>query len=67
MTSAPIMCAPSNSPVLASNTVFTKPSTSPSAIALPLPMKGNLPTLTSWPASLALASVRPTLATCGWQ
>ena len=23
-------------------------------------MKGNLPTLTSWPASLALASVRPT-------
>ena len=41
------MWAPRSSPVLASNTVFTKPSGSPSAIALPLPMKGNLPTLIS--------------------
>ena len=31
-----------------------KPSASPSAIALPLPMKGNLPTLTLWPAFLRL-------------
>ena len=35
------------------------------AIALPLPMKGNLPTLTVLPAALAAASVRPTEATCG--
>ena len=53
VTSAPIMCAPSSSPVLASNTVLTRPSGSPSAIALPLPMKGNRPTLTSRPAALA--------------
>ena len=38
--SAPIMCAPNSSPVFASKTVFTKPSTSPSAIALPFPIAG---------------------------
>lgn len=27
----------------------------------------ELATLTSWPASLAFRSVRPMLATCGWQ
>ena len=46
MTSAPTICAPSSSPVSASNTVLTIPSGSPSAIALPLPIKGKCPTLT---------------------
>jgi hypothetical protein len=46
--------------LLASKTVLIMPSGSPSAMALPLPMKGKRPTLTSCPASLALASVRPT-------
>ena len=34
--SAPMMCAPSSAPVLASKMVLTRPSVSPSAIALPL-------------------------------
>jgi len=29
--------------------------------------EGNLPTLTAKPLALAAASVRPMLATCGWQ
>ena len=40
---------------------------SPSAIALPLPINGKCPILTSWPACPRLASVSPTLATCGRQ
>ena len=35
--------------------------------ALPLARKGNLPTLNLRPFSFAARSVRPTLATCGWQ
>ena len=62
-----IDCAPISWPVLASKIVFTNPSGSPSAMALPLPTKGNRPSLISRPASLALASVSPTLATCGSQ
>ena len=46
VTYAPTIWAPRSSPVLASNTVFTMPSGSPRAMALPLPMKGKRPTLT---------------------
>jgi GAF domain-containing protein len=40
---------------------------SPSATALPLAVNGNLPTITSRPLSLALASLRPIEATWGRQ
>ncbi len=45
--------------------VFTKPSGSPAATALPMAWKGNFPTLYSTPASLRARSVLPTEATCG--
>ena len=54
VTSAPTMWAPSSAPVLASKIVLTRPSGSPSAIALPLPMNGKRPTLTSMPGLLRL-------------
>ena len=44
-----------------SATILTKPSWRPTMEALLLPTKGNLPTLTLNPCSLACASVRPTL------
>ena len=47
--------------------VFTNPSGSPSAIALPFPRKGNRPTLIERPSSFARASVIPMLAICGRQ
>ena len=53
----PMMWAPRTSPYLASTTTFTKPVWSPMAAALPDAAKGNLPTSTSKPASLAFASV----------
>ena len=65
VTSPPIMWAPISAPVVASNTVLTKPSVSPAAIALPLARNGKRPTLTSRPLALACASVRPTEAICG--
>ena len=61
------MCTPRISPVALSATTFTKPSVSPSATALPLAVNGNLPTITSRPFSLALASLTPIDATCGRQ
>ena len=62
------MCAPSSSPVLASNMVFTSPSGSPSAIALPLADEGEAADLDLVALAFARASsVRPTLATCGRQ
>ena len=42
-----LLGAPNSSPVFASNTVFTRPSGSPKAMALPFPMKGKRPTRTS--------------------
>ncbi|MNL63316.1 hypothetical protein D3C87_1874450 [compost metagenome] len=65
VTSGPTMWAPSTSPYLASTTTLTKPSASPSACALPLGAKGNLPIFTSKPRFLASASVRPIEATWG--
>ena len=65
--SAPMMCAPRISPVFLSAITLTKPSVSAIATALPLAVNGNLPTATSRPPSLALASVRPIDATCGRQ
>ena len=44
---------------------FTKPSWLSTMVALELPAKGNLPILTSWPFSLACASVRPAEPICG--
>ena len=41
VTSAPTIWAPSSLPVLASKIVLTRPSGSPSAIALPLPTNGK--------------------------
>ena len=61
----PIMCPPNNSPYFASNTSLTNPSLWPEALALPDAENGNLPTLISCPASLACASVMPTLAPRG--
>ena len=46
--------------------VFTKPSVSPEAMALPFTVKGKRPILTSSFASRAPCSVTPTEATCGW-
>ena len=47
-------------------TTFTRPSTSPMIMALPLPANRWLLTTTSWPASMAAASVSPAKATSGW-
>ena len=44
---------------------LTNPSFEPLALALPLALNGNLPTLISYPAPLALASVYPTDAISG--
>lgn len=63
----PIMWVPSHSPYFASKTTFTNPSVAPAALAFPDALKGNLPTLTSYPASLAVASVNPTEAISGVQ
>ena len=46
------MCAPKSWPVLASKMVLTRPWSSPSAIALPLPTNGKRPTRTSRPCCL---------------
>ena len=62
-----MMCAPRISPCGSPTISFTKPSLSPMARALPLAMNGNLPILNFFPASFAARSVRPMLATCGWQ
>src|SRR5690606_21161672 len=67
VTLVPIIWAPRNSPYLASKITFTKPSFAPAALALPDAEKGNLPTLTSYPASLAAFSVKPTDAISGVQ
>ena len=67
VTAGPIMCAPTSAPVSVCHSTFTKPVVSPAAIALPSGRHGNLPTRTGMPRSLALASVRPTDATSGWQ
>ena len=49
----PIIWQPNHSPYLASKITFTKPSLWPAADALPDAVKGNFPTLISYPASLA--------------
>ena len=67
VTSGPTIWAPRSSPLPASKMVLIIPWSSPSAIALPLPTKGKRPTLTLRPSALALASVDPTEAICGWQ
>ena len=46
-------------------TSFSKPFLCPAADALPDAVKGNLPTLISFPVSLAAASVIPTDAISG--
>ena len=46
---------------------FTKPSGWLTATALPEAVKGNLPIWYFRPLSLHARSVRPMLATCGWQ
>ena len=53
-------------PVFASKMVFTKPSSSPAATALPFTRNGKRPTLISRFSALAACSVTPTDATCGW-
>src|SRR5690606_17647077 len=67
VTLAPIMCAPKNSPYLASKMTFTKPSVAPAAEPLPDAEKGNLLTLISYPASRADFSEHPTEAISGLQ
>ena len=47
--------------------ILTKPVVSPSPCALPFAVNGNFATFTSKPSSRACASVKPKLATCGWQ
>ena len=64
---APMMCAPRISPCFSSRMTFTKPSVSPLVRARPFAEKGNLPTLYFSPFSLHCPSVRPMLATSGWQ
>ena len=64
---APTMCAPRISEYFLSRTTLMNPSACPAATARPIPSHGNLPTWTSWPRSLACASVSPTDATSGWQ
>jgi hypothetical protein len=58
--SAPILL------VRASTTNLTSPSRSSYATPAPTAESYCLPTVSSWPAFLACASLRPTLATCGW-
>src|SRR5579859_1509841 len=63
--SGPMICTPRTWSVLASAMNFTKPSVSPFALARPLAVNGNLPTLYSVPAALTSSSVLPTDATSG--
>ncbi len=63
----PTRWTPNTSPKRASATTLTKPSVCPMMAALPRAANGKRPTFTSWPAATASASLRPTLATSGWQ
>src|SRR5437867_7464366 len=63
----PTMCAPRISPYFLSRMIFTKPSVSPVPRARPFAEKGNRPTTKSSLRSLHWSSVRPMLATSGWQ
>src|SRR4029077_3628569 len=63
----PTMCAPTISPYLVSRMILTRPSVSLDVRARPLALKGNRPTWIARPLALACSSVRPTLATSGWQ
>lgn len=47
--------------------ILTNPSVCPAAWALPDAWNGNVPTLYAMDFSLQARSVRPMLATCGWQ
>src|SRR2546422_713182 len=57
--SGPTMCTPRISPDALSATTFTKPSVSPRATALPFAVNGNLPMLTSRPASPNAERLQP--------
>ena len=61
------MCAPRISPCGSPIRSLTNPSLSPTAKALPLAREGELANPILSPFSFAARSVKPTLATCGWQ
>src|SRR4029079_4336917 len=65
--SAPRMWTPRISPVSPAATILTSPSGSALACALPVARNMYFPPFTARPSARACASVRPKLATCGWQ